>query len=251
MDKIELPKLIRDWTPPFHITMDGIKDAKGCWIMSASNHALATQLVELVNFAASLTATTSEPVAVKAGMVLVPRELTIKQKVPGVIVYTKIAGECRPVALAAAWTAICDTFADAPTSEPVAVKALIEEILVARQARAEALHDMLMDARELVRAKLNPQTPPDERDVFDKLQAALYTLRGDPFDMHIRSALTTPPAPAALDVAIEALEPFAAQAELVVDVLGDDYCPDWSPFIPQKAYTKAAAALARAAKEGQ
>ncbi|TJW14410.1 MAG: hypothetical protein E5W82_10565 [Mesorhizobium sp.] len=32
--------------------MDGIKDAKGCWICSASNDKLARQLAELMNFAA-------------------------------------------------------------------------------------------------------------------------------------------------------------------------------------------------------
>jgi hypothetical protein len=48
-----LPEMIRGWTAPFHVTMDGIKDANGCWICSATNNRLAGQLVELMNFAAS------------------------------------------------------------------------------------------------------------------------------------------------------------------------------------------------------
>jgi hypothetical protein len=48
----ELPKLLRDWTPPFHLTGDGIKDSKGCWIMSATRNDLAQQLIDVMNFAA-------------------------------------------------------------------------------------------------------------------------------------------------------------------------------------------------------
>ncbi|MER9768923.1 hypothetical protein NKJ09_22995 [Mesorhizobium sp. M0189] len=49
----KLPELIRGWTPPFHVSADGIKDSKGCWICSASNGKLALQLTELMNFAAA------------------------------------------------------------------------------------------------------------------------------------------------------------------------------------------------------
>ncbi|WP_353645744.1 hypothetical protein [Mesorhizobium sp. WSM2239] len=48
----KLPEFIRFWTAPFHVTMDGIKDANGCWICSAANNKLAHELVELMNFAA-------------------------------------------------------------------------------------------------------------------------------------------------------------------------------------------------------
>ena len=48
-----IPEFIRPWTAPFHVTMDGIKDAKGCWICSAGNNKLAHQLVELMNYAAT------------------------------------------------------------------------------------------------------------------------------------------------------------------------------------------------------
>lgn len=47
-----IPEFIRGWTAPFHVTMDGIKDANGCWICSAASNALAHKLVELMNFAA-------------------------------------------------------------------------------------------------------------------------------------------------------------------------------------------------------
>ncbi len=59
----ELPEFIRGWTAPFHVTMDGIKDANGCWICSATNHKLATQIVELMNYAAAL----STPIAAAGG----------------------------------------------------------------------------------------------------------------------------------------------------------------------------------------
>jgi 3'-phosphoadenosine 5'-phosphosulfate sulfotransferase (PAPS reductase)/FAD synthetase len=54
--KREVPSFIRPWTAPFHVTMDGIKDAKGCWVCSAANNKLAHELVELMNFAADLAA---------------------------------------------------------------------------------------------------------------------------------------------------------------------------------------------------
>lgn len=61
------PTLIRPWTAPFHVTMDGIKDAKGCWICSASNNKLAHELVELMNYAAS-----AHQALVEAGIDLSP-----------------------------------------------------------------------------------------------------------------------------------------------------------------------------------
>lgn len=54
--KPEIPEFIKGWTAPFHVTMDGIKDARGCWICSAANDRLAHQLVELMNFAAHFAA---------------------------------------------------------------------------------------------------------------------------------------------------------------------------------------------------
>ncbi|MGY2995495.1 hypothetical protein [Mesorhizobium sp. URHB0026] len=67
---------------------------------------------------------------------------------------------------------------------------VVTEILDARQKRAETLHDMLLEVREALRAKLNPDTPAEERAVYEKLNAALYVLRGDPFDIHMRAALS-------------------------------------------------------------
>ena len=49
-----LPELLRLWTAPWSVTADGIKDARGCWIMEAKNTDLMHQLVELANFAARL-----------------------------------------------------------------------------------------------------------------------------------------------------------------------------------------------------
>lgn len=45
------------------------------------------------------------------------------------------------------------------------------------------------------------------------------------------------------EVVREALKPFADKAAMC-DFGDDDYCPDWSPFIPVGAYRKAASALA-------
>ena len=59
-----------------------------------------------------------------------------------------------------------------------------------------------------------------------------------------RNALTALPALLAREKALrEALEPFAAKADLVSDEYDEDYCPDWSPFIPVGAYRNARAAL--------
>lgn len=66
---------------------------------------------------------------------------------------------------------------------------LIDEILDARQKRAEQLHDIIEQARELVRQRLNPDSPQEDRALYERLNAALYSLRGDPFDMDIRSAI--------------------------------------------------------------
>lgn len=66
----------------------------------------------------------------------------------------------------------------------------IEQIMEARQKRAELLHDMVNEAREIVRVRLTPGSPEDDRALFRKLHSALYVLRGDPFDMHMRAALS-------------------------------------------------------------
>lgn len=50
----ERPAFIRLWTAPFYVTMDGIKDANGCWICDAKSPKLAAELVELMNFAAAV-----------------------------------------------------------------------------------------------------------------------------------------------------------------------------------------------------
>lgn len=86
----------------------------------------------------------------------------------------------------------------------VGVKARVEALLTERQKRAETLHDMLDEVREALRAKLRPDTPADERAIYGKLNDAVYVLRGDPFDMDIRSALTAgePALPGGDDVAL-------------------------------------------------
>ena len=72
-----------------------------------------------------------------------------------------------------------------PTDEQrAAINALLDE----RQKRAENLHDLLFAAREIARL----ETRSSDRRLYDALNAALYNLRGDPFDMHIRAALTAP-----------------------------------------------------------
>lgn len=59
-----------------------------------------------------------------------------------------------------------------------------------------------------------------------------------------RAAITTPPTPDRIgkDAVREALKPFADKASMC-DFGSDDYCPDWSPFIPVGAYRNAARAL--------
>lgn len=52
-DLTKLPSIIKSWTPPFHATGDGIKDAKGCWVVTTSNMALTHQMVELMNHSAA------------------------------------------------------------------------------------------------------------------------------------------------------------------------------------------------------
>lgn len=67
---------------------------------------------------------------------------------------------------------------------------LVTEILDARQKRAEALHDRIFSAREKLRAHLSPDCPAWLREAFNDLHAAHHILGGDPFDMHIRAALS-------------------------------------------------------------
>ena len=44
---------------------------------------------------------------------------------------------------------------------------------------------------------------------------------------------------------VELLRPFADKAALIAEDEDEDYCPDWSPFIPVRAYRNAAATLAK------
>lgn len=69
----------------------------------------------------------------------------------------------------------------------------LDEVLNARQKRAEQLHDIIEQAREMVRQRLSPDSPQEDRVLYERLNAALYVLRGDPFDMHIRAILSTFP----------------------------------------------------------
>lgn len=71
------------------------------------------------------------------------------------------------------------------------------EALEAAQKRAEALHDVLFEAREAIRVTLKPDTPAEIRAIFDKLHSAIYILRGDPLQMHMAAIL------AALDAETE------------------------------------------------
>ena len=66
---------------------------------------------------------------------------------------------------------------------------VIEELLIAREGRAKAIHDRIMFAREEIRQRLGPDSPVWLRNVFDELHAAHHILSGDPFDMHMRAAL--------------------------------------------------------------
>lgn len=53
-NEIKTPAFIKPWQAPFHVTMEGIKDAKGCWVCSAANNKLAHELVEMMNTCALL-----------------------------------------------------------------------------------------------------------------------------------------------------------------------------------------------------
>jgi len=76
---------------------------------------------------------------------------------------------------------------DAPDAEKL--RANTDAVLTARLSRAETLHDLILDARETIRSVLDRDSPGYLRDTFDKLQAALYALRNDPFAMHMDAAL--------------------------------------------------------------
>lgn len=71
------------------------------------------------------------------------------------------------------------------------------DLLDIRQQRAVVLHDKIWDAREIIRARLKPDSPKEDRDLFDNLHAAKYILGGDPFDMDARALFDLPP-PSAL-----------------------------------------------------
>lgn len=71
------------------------------------------------------------------------------------------------------------------------------DLLDIRQQRAVVLHDKIWAAREIVRVRLKPDSPKEDRDLFDNLHAAKYILGGDPFDMDARALFDLPP-PAAL-----------------------------------------------------
>lgn len=73
---------------------------------------------------------------------------------------------------------------------PTDAKALIAEIIDARQKRAETVHEKILEAREKIRTHLHPESPSWQREAFDILHAAHHILGGDPFDMHTRAALT-------------------------------------------------------------
>ena len=75
------------------------------------------------------------------------------------------------------------------TTPEAAERARFEALLNERQKRAESLHDLIFEAREIVRERLEPESPAEDRHLYETLNAALYSLRGDPFDMHMRAAL--------------------------------------------------------------
>jgi hypothetical protein len=76
------------------------------------------------------------------------------------------------------------------TAERDRLRDALGPILTAHQERTERLHTMVLEAREAIRLNLEPDSPAWLRDVFNKLHAVHHGMGGDPFDMHIRAALT-------------------------------------------------------------
>lgn len=68
-------------------------------------------------------------------------------------------------------------------------RAAFEALLGERQKRVEALHDLMFEAREIVRKRLKPESSGEDRQLYETLSAAIHNLSGDPFDMHMRAAL--------------------------------------------------------------
>lgn len=105
------------------------------------------------------------------------------------------------------------------TPDKQAREALIEQILDARQKRAEAVYDLNFKARELLRKDLTPDSPAWLREAFDALHAVHHTLGGDPFDMHMRAALTTLRTPAGEPAEADEWTPIEAGYRHVNSVL--------------------------------
>jgi hypothetical protein len=97
---------------------------------------------------------------------------------------------------------------------------LIDEIMEARQKRAEALHAQIFEAREKIRVHLHPESPSWQREAFDTLHAAHHILGGDPFDMHMRAALE--PNERLLETMAEALKKATDKLESAMVQLGSD-----------------------------
>lgn len=88
----------------------------------------------------------------------------------------------------------------------------IEEILTARQTRAETVHDAILTARDEIRKHLEPDSPAWLRGAFNELHAAHHVMGGDPFNMDIRAALSAAEAKVdALSAKVKSLEDAGAE----------------------------------------
>lgn len=69
----------------------------------------------------------------------------------------------------------------------------MDAMLLIQQQRTTVLANTLFEAREIVRTRLNADSPKEDRDLFDKLHAAKYILGGDPFHMDARNLFKLEP----------------------------------------------------------
>lgn len=65
----------------------------------------------------------------------------------------------------------------------------LKQLFDKRKAWHESVYDLVVDARELLRVHLKPDSPQHERDAFDKLQTAKYALGADPLSEEVIAAL--------------------------------------------------------------